>query len=193
MKLSTCTHGAPGESWNFSSDFLFFDFFCFANWSIWQLHGKSCRLFQFNNFRNGWRFSIMYVCPSLSNGSGKYLIFGCFSHNFRNFHDLNVHSQLAGEFDYMLLQSMGIWMSAVSCLMIYCACGDLVAEKGLDVAQASFETLWYSIDYPLDLKKFHVLIIAFSHRPIKISGLGVVQCSLSRFLSVYIIVIFHEQ
>lgn len=78
-------------------------------------------------------------------------------------------------------------MSAVSCLMIFCACGDLVAIESLEVGKASFNSLWYLEAFPLKYRKFNIMILAFAHQPIRINGLNVVQCSLSSFLSVRLV------
>lgn len=88
------------------------------------------------------------------------------------------------ELNYLLLQSIGIWLLAVSCLLIFCACGDWISIEAFKITTATYNSLWYHHAVPLDNRKFNILILAFAQKPININGLSVVQCSLQSFLSV---------
>lgn len=92
--------------------------------------------------------------------------------------------QLAEELNYLLLQSIGIWLSAVSCLLIFCACGDWISGEAFKITTATYNSLWYHHAVPLDNRKFNILILTFAQKSININGLTVIQCSLESFLSV---------
>lgn len=82
------------------------------------------------------------------------------------------------------MQSIGIWLSAVSCLLIFCACGDWMSVEAFKIRTAAYNSLWYHHAVPLDIRKYTILILQFAQKPININGLSVIQCSLQSFLSV---------
>lgn len=92
--------------------------------------------------------------------------------------------QFAGNMNLRISQSIGICMSAVSYLLAFCFCGDMVIENWLKVNIIAYNSLWYHEHFPREIRRFYVLIEAFAQNPVKISGLGVMYCSMQSFVSV---------
>lgn len=59
---------------------------------------------------------------------------------------------------------------------LFCYFATIATERIIAVGQTTFNLNWY--DYPPELQKFIVLIVARSQKPAYFTGLGIVHCSL---------------
>lgn len=65
---------------------------------------------------------------------------------------------------------------------ILCNYGTFITERILSNDFAAYNAKWFN--YPLDLRKFIILIVAQSQAKINISGFGLIRCNLETFAKV---------
>lgn len=63
--------------------------------------------------------------------------------------------------------------------LILCLFGNLVTSEAESVAEAAYDTNWYS--YPVELRIFIMLAIRRTQRPLHFSGYRVVVCTLENY------------
>lgn len=62
---------------------------------------------------------------------------------------------------------------------LFCHYATIATERIADIGQFTYASDWF--DYPIDIQKSMILIIARSQEPIKFSGLNVFYCNIEVF------------
>ena len=68
---------------------------------------------------------------------------------------------------------------------VYCYSASFVTERILSNGNTMWSTNWF--DYPPELRKYVLLIIARSQRPVFFTGLGLIKCTMETFRAVRIL------
>lgn len=93
-------------------------------------------------------------------------------------------------FQFQLIKSMDIrvfviifsTLTSIFFIFLYCAVGSFVTNQFLRYADITYESIWY--EFPIDLQKYLVLIIADAQRPKVFDGLGIIDLNLMTFIKV---------
>lgn len=67
---------------------------------------------------------------------------------------------------------------------VYCRFSENITSKSLEIGDIVYNSLWYKM--PLKEQKLIILMIQRSQKEFRLSGLGLVDCSLATFLAVRI-------
>lgn len=72
--------------------------------------------------------------------------------------------------------------TSTGCVFLFCSIGSFTTDNFLRFADISYESLWYN--FPVDLQKYLLLIIADAQRPRIFQGLGIINLNLATFTQV---------
>lgn len=64
-----------------------------------------------------------------------------------------------------------------------CHFANLTTDHVANISYAAFESDWY--EYPVDVQKYILLIMARSQNPVYFNGLGLLDCTLESFGKVW--------
>lgn len=86
--------------------------------------------------------------------------------------------------DFNLLYT---WYFLLNCLFlcyVYCHCSESITAKSFEISYVVYSSLWYEMS--VEQQKAIILIIQRSQKKFRLTGLGLVDCSLATFSSVTI-------
>lgn len=92
------------------------------------------------------------------------------------------------EFDFTVLFIFECLITFLITCYIYSYYSEEITAKSFGVGDDIYDSLWYRL--PLEQQKAIILIIDRSQREFRLTGLGMVDCSLATFLAVIILFLF---
>lgn len=86
------------------------------------------------------------------------------------------------ELDSHFLVDMNVFAINLVYCYVYCYYSERVTERSFGIADIAYDTLWYKL--PPKEQQLFVLIIVRAHKEFRMSGFGLIDCSLAQFIAV---------
>lgn len=86
--------------------------------------------------------------------------------------------------DFNLLYSLHSLLHYLLICYVYCHFSEIITAKSFEICYVVYSSLWYEMS--VEQQKAIILIIQRSQKEFRLTGLGLVDCSLTTFTSVTI-------